>query len=345
MVTQVQAAVGSRDCLMGATAAANVSVALCTFNGAVYLKEQLDSLFRQTVCPTELVLSDDDSSDASASIVTESANAAGMRLIVAPAHTRLGVVQNFNLALSLCSQQYVALSDQDDVWLPDKLALTITAMHEGEARFGMDHPLLVHTGVKVVSADLSPASASPMRYERLYYPSPDDVLTILPTQNFVTGCTMLVNRPLLECALPIPREALVHDWWLALVAANCGHVLYVDRPTIMHRQHGSNAMGMQTGTMAASLKRILAHPVSRLKHGMATCGSYACQLGALESRLTACHAPAAARERVRCVREAIACGRVKSVGRLLRQHVRQRTPYGTTAFYLLCLLKGSDSSS
>jgi hypothetical protein len=335
-----------RDRLVGERAAADgVSVALCTFNGALYLKEQLDSLFRQTSRPAELVLSDDDSSDASVSIVTESANAGGMRLIVAPTHARMGVAQNFNLALSLCSQHYVALSDQDDVWLPDKLALALASMHEGEARYGADHPLLVHTGLTVVSADLSPIGTQVAKSDKLNRTSWEDMPTVLLTHNVVTGCTVLVNRPLLERALPIPREAPLHDWWLALVAANCGHVLYVDRPTIMHRQHGSNAMGMQTATTAASLRRILAHPIRRLEHGLAACRSCASQLGALQSRLTACGGPAAALERVRCVREAIVRGGVRSLGRLLRQHVRQRTPYGTTAFYLLCMLKGSDSSS
>lgn len=337
---------GRASCNVAAT---GVSVALCTFNGALYLREQLDSLLRQTSRPTELVLSDDGSSDASVNIVTEFARAVGMRLVVAPTHTQLGVAQNFGLALSLCSRQYVALSDQDDVWLPDKLATALAAMHEGEARYGTSCPLLVHSDLTVVSADLRPISSSFMRSEGLCNPSPHDALTILLTQNFATGCTMLVNRPLLECALPIPKEAVVHDWWLALVAASCGHVLYVDQPTIMYRQHESNAIGMHTITTAASLKRILkhilVHPVIYLEHGIAaTCTSCARQLDALESRLTECHAATAAIEHVHRVKEAIACGGVRSVGRLLNQHVRHQGLYRTTVFYLLCMLKGPDSS-
>jgi hypothetical protein len=342
VVTEVEA----RDRRAGETAATDgVSVALCTFNGALYLKEQLDSLFRQTSRPAELVLSDDDSSDASVSIVTESANAAGVSLIAAPGHARLGVAQNFGLALALCSRQYVALSDQDDVWLPEKLALALASMHEGEARYGADHPLLVHTGLTVVSADLSPIGARFTKNDGLNRIPPNDVLTVLLTHNVVTGCTVLVNRPLLECALPIPGEAPLHDWWLALVAASCGHVLYVDRPTVMLRQHGSNCVGMHAATAAASLRRILAHPGARLEHGLAACRSCARQLGALQARLTACGAPAAALERVRCVREAIARGGVRSLGCLLRNRVRQRTLYGTTLFYLLCMVKGPDPSS
>jgi glycosyltransferase involved in cell wall biosynthesis len=323
-------------------ATTDVSIALCTFNGALYLREQLDSLLRQTSPPTELVLSDDGSSDASVSIVMESARVAGMRLVMAPAHTRLGVTQNFNLALSLCSRRYVALSDQDDIWLPDKLAIALAAMHEGEARYGTGCPLLVHSDLTVVSADLRPISSSFMRSEGLCNPAPDDSLTILLTQNFATGCTMLINRPLLERALPIPKEAVVHDWWLALVAASCGHVLYVDQPTLMYRQHRSNAIGVDT--VAASLKRIIAHPVSRLKHGFAQCRSCVRQLDALESRITDCHAAIATVEHVQHVKEAIARGGVRSVGRLMSQHVRRLGPFRTAAWYLLCVLKGSDSS-
>lgn len=323
-------------------AATDVSVALCTFNGALYLQEQLDSLLRQTSPPTELVLSDDGSSDASVSIVTEFAKAVGIKLVVAPAHTRLGFTQNFSLALSLCSTQYVALSDQDDVWLPGKLATALAAMHEGEAKYGTSCPLLVHTDLTVVSADLHTISSSFMRSEGLCSPAPHDALTILLTQNFVTGCTILVNRPLLECALPIPKEAVVHDWWLALVAASCGHILYLDRPTVMYRQHGSNAIGMNTTTVAASLSRIMARPVGHLKHGMATCTSCARQLDALESRVTALHAATTTIEHIHRVREAIACGGVKSVGRLLSQHVRRLGPFKTTALYLYCIVKDAD---
>jgi hypothetical protein len=347
---EVAAMAGDGDGQAGCKATAtDVSIALCTFNGALYLQEQLDSLLRQTSLPTELVLSDDGSSDASVNIVTEFARSAGMRLVVAPTRARLGVVQNFNLALSLCSRQYVALSDQDDVWLPDKLATALAAIHEGEARYGTSCPLLVHSDLTVVSADLRPISSSFMRSEGLCNPSPHDALTILLTKNFVTGCTMLVNRPLLERALPIPKEAVVHDWWLALVAASCGHILYVDEPKILYRQHDSNAIGMQTSTTAASLKRILkhilVHPASYLEHGIATrCTLPARQLDALESRLTECHAATAKIEQVRHVKEAIACGGVRSVGRLLNQHVRQQGLYRTTVFYLLCMLKGPDSS-
>lgn len=330
---------GQASCMV---AAMDVSIALCTFNGALYLREQLDSLLRQTVLPTELILSDDGSSDASVSIVAEFARTVGTKLIVAPTHAQLGVAQNFNLALSLCSQQYAALSDQDDVWLPGKLATVLKAMHEGEARYGTSCPLLVHTDLTVVSADLRTISSSFMRSEGLCNPSPGDVLTTLLTQNFVTGCTMLINRPLLECALPIPKEAVVHDWWIALVAASCGHVLYVDQPTTLYRQHDSNAIGV--ATMAMSLKRIIAHPVARLKHGMAACTSCARQLCALETRITKCHATIATIEHVHHVKEAIASGGLRSVGGLVSQHVRRLGPFRTAAWYILCVLKGPDSN-
>jgi len=326
----------------GKTTATGVSVALCTFNGALYLREQLASLQQQTSPPIELVLSDDGSSDSSVSIVTEFAKAVGMRLIVAPTHTQLGVTQNFNRALSLCSQQYVALSDQDDVWLPSKLATALAAMHEGEARYGTSCPLLVYTDLTVVSTDLHHISSSFMRSEGLYNPSPHEALMILLTQNFATGCTMLANRALLDCALPIPQEATIHDWWLALVAASCGHILFVDEPKILYRQHDSNAIGVIT--MALSLKRIIAHPVGRLKHGMTTCTSCARQLDAFESRIVECHVATSTVEHVHRVKEAIACGGVRSVGRLWSQHVRQQGIYRTTLFYLLCMLKGPDSS-
>jgi len=163
-----------------------------------------------------------------------------------------------------------------------------------------------------------------------------DALTILLTQNFATGCTMLVERSVSERALPIRKEAIVHDWWLALVAASYGHVLYLDRPAIMYRQHGSNAIGMNTTTAAASLKRIMTHPVGRLKHGMTTCTSCARQLDAFESRITECYAATSTIRHMHRVGVAIAYAGVRSVVRLLRQRIRQRAAF-SIAEWISCV--------
>ncbi len=81
-----------------------------------------------------------------------------------------------------------------------------------------------------------------MQYQGIR-PKVDDPLKVLLVQNFMTGCTMLVNRRLLDIALPIPKEALMHDWWLALCAAVFGHIGFIDKPLVKYRQHGGNEVG------------------------------------------------------------------------------------------------------
>jgi hypothetical protein len=182
-----------------------------------------------------------------------------------------------------------------------------------------------------------------MRYKVFGEPPSRDPLAVLLTQNFVTGCTVLVNRPLLERALPIPESAVVHDWWLALVAASCGHLLYVDWPTVAYRQHDSNAIGADV--KLPPWDDVIVHPMRHLGHATGQCRSCARQLEALERRLEECGVAAGVVDRVHRVRRAIAYGGVKAIGRLLSQHIRQLGRLRTVAFYLLCMLKSADPES
>jgi len=130
-------------------------------------------------------------------------------------------------------------------------------MSELEARHGYSEPLLVHSDLQVVDAGLKPISSSFMQYQRIAHE--DDGLRTLLLSNFVTGCTCLLNRQLAELALPIPREAIVHDWWLALCAASAGHIGYIAEPLVKYRQHGANVIGAKS---AASRHRLSPDEVS-----------------------------------------------------------------------------------
>jgi hypothetical protein len=115
-------------------------------------------------------------------------------------------------------------------------------MHAAEAEHGRDHPLLVHTDLAVVDRRLQPISPSFWRYQNIH-PAGRETLNRLLAQNVVTGCSMMLNRALRERALPIPAEACMHDWWLALVAAAFGRITHLPEPTVLYRQHGGNDTG------------------------------------------------------------------------------------------------------
>ena len=129
--------------------------------------------------------------------------------------------------------------DQDDVWLPNKISLTLEEMKRNEAE---NTPVLVHTDLKVVDAELNVKSESFFEYSKLNkYPTYRELLI----QNSITGCTMMMNKPLVELLKEELNMSniLMHDWVAALVASGSGKLGFVDCPTMLYRQHGVNSVG------------------------------------------------------------------------------------------------------
>ena len=220
----------------------NMSIALCTCEGALFLEQQLDSLKKQSVELLELVISDDASTDKTVAIIKACSKTVPFTIRFYQNEKRLGAVKNYSQAIRVCKSDYIALCDQDDIWLPNKLELTLKAMKEAEAEFGRHLPLLVHTDLAVIDAGGKKIAPSFIKLRRIN-PYDDKPLPRLLAQNFVTGNTVLINRPLAEAALPIPEEAMMHDWWLALVAAAAGKILFIEEPTVLYRQHRTNVIG------------------------------------------------------------------------------------------------------
>lgn len=231
-----------------------IDILLATYNGGRYLKEQLDSLLRQTEQDFYVLIQDDGSKDETPGILKDYADAhpEKIRLVSGPAHEK-SPKGNFMSLLSQSGSEYVMFSDQDDVWDEDKIALTIRAMREGEKKYGPACPLLVHSDLRVSDADLHPIAPSFWNYQKL---DGNPRLSRVLAQNSVTGCTMMVNRELAELILKAPAEdMLMHDWWAALCAASMGHILTVDRPLICYRQHGKNQLGASGVDVVRDVKK------------------------------------------------------------------------------------------
>jgi len=219
-----------------------VEVALATYNGERYLPALLDSLFAQTHRNFTIVASDDGSSDGTPGILEAcSARHPGRVRIVRAGPPRLGVSGNFSSILPHLTAGHVLLCDQDDVWLPRKIELSLARLLAIEAEAPQGTPVLVHTDLTVVDEALEPIASSAMTYQEI---DPHCAkLPLLLLSNAATGCTVAVNRALYRLAAPIPPEAMMHDHWLALVAAGLGRIGYVGEPTILYRQHGGNTIG------------------------------------------------------------------------------------------------------
>ncbi|QDV19772.1 UDP-Glc:alpha-D-GlcNAc-diphosphoundecaprenol beta-1,3-glucosyltransferase WfgD [Gimesia panareensis] len=219
-----------------------ICVVMGTYNGFEFLEEQIESILDQSCHAWNLLIRDDHSSDRTPELLSRYADVAGVTVI--QAQQRLGVIQNFNQLLQrACATdcRYVALSDQDDVWDREKLATQLRLMQQLESE-QPDQPLLVHSDLEVVDQHLRQIAPSFMNYQGIRHET-SAPLQVLLVQNFVTGCTVLVNRRLLELALPIPEETLMHDWWLAQCAAALGTIACVEAPLIQYRQHGRNEVG------------------------------------------------------------------------------------------------------
>lgn len=221
-----------------------LQVVLGTYNGAPYVSEQIASIRAQTVPDWDLIVRDDGSADATRDRVAAEALADPRISIVEDHGPHLGCAGNFSRLAEIAfarGARFVMFADQDDVWFPTKVADTLSCMLSAEQRLGPASPVLVHTDLEVVDRDGASISRSFMRFQRIHHESTRPLATLL-SQNFVTGCTVMVNRPLLALALPVPPEALMHDWWLALCAAACGSLEFVPAATMAYRRHGANAV-------------------------------------------------------------------------------------------------------
>lgn len=225
-----------------------VSIALCTWNGAAFLPQQLESLLAQDHAPVELVAFDDASSDDSWAILQAHApRFAGARLH--RNERNLGLRANFEQALRECRGDWIAPCDQDDIWEPHKLSRLLAAAGTGTT--------LVYGDSLLVDEGGSPLARKPRMSDRYAMVSGSDP-RLFALSNCVSGHAALVRRDVVECALPIPAGAY-HDWWLAFVAANLGRVVHVGEALVRFRQHAHNESG------AAGQRKARPAPTAREK--------------------------------------------------------------------------------
>jgi len=194
-----------------------IDVLLASFRpDPTMLAEQIDSIRRQKGVEVNLVVREDSDGE--------------------------GPAANFSALLSQSTAPYAAFSDQDDVWHEDKLLKLMEKMSELEARHGRDTPIMVFCDSRVTDVELHPLPGTFLSRQKV------DVERGLSTprllmQNFVAGNLMLINAALREKAGAVPSAALMHDCWIAIVAAAFGRIGFVNAPLLEYRQHGGNVLG------------------------------------------------------------------------------------------------------
>ena len=223
-----------------------IDILMATYNGETYLREQIDSILRQSNTDWRLIIRDDCSTDSTVRIIQEYQAQYPDKFVLIQADTPSGSAQNNFFQLIRYWQQhgraeYVMFADQDDVWLRNKIQITLYNMKVLEQQHGRQIPLLVHSDLTVVDAELNVINPSMFAMQNM--DAKQDKLNNILVQNIVTGCTMMVNKHLLDMVTEIPQHAVMHDMWLALIASAFGHIGFVESAAILYRQHGKNANG------------------------------------------------------------------------------------------------------
>lgn len=232
-----------------------ITVLMAAYNGQDYIKEQIESILNQSYTDWELVIQDDFSTDDTLSIAKEYAIKYPEKIKVFRSEINSGSAKNnFFSMLKYAKSDYVMFSDDDDIWLRDKMRLAINHMKELEVKNGKDKPLLVHSDVAVADKDLNVLCDSIYTYQNMR--SARNKLNNLLVQNIVVGNTMMVNNTLLDSLKSIPQNALMHDWWFALIACAFGEIGFVDKATVLYRQHEQNDVGAkETNKLSVNIKR------------------------------------------------------------------------------------------
>jgi glycosyltransferase involved in cell wall biosynthesis len=218
-----------------------ISIALCTYNGERFLRDQLDSFLAQTRLPDELVACDDQSTDDSVAILEEFAPKASFPVRIVRNEGRLGSTKNFEKAIGLCTGDLIATSDQDDVWVPEKLALSEAAF-DIEPRRG-----LIYTDADVVDEDLHPVGHKMWDAIQVGFGAQRRVrrggaFEVLLRQWLVTGATMMFRSEYRPFILPIP-ENWIHDGWIAFIIGALAPIGCVEQSTVKYRQHSAQQIG------------------------------------------------------------------------------------------------------
>lgn len=236
-----------------------VAICMATYNGEQYLAEQIDSILKQTYVNRMLFIRDDWSTDGTRDIIARYVQEYPEQIVCIEDDSLIGgsSKKNFASILKWVSSHYdfsyYMFSDQDDVWLPQKIEKSMSCMIEMEKDY--DGPVLVHTDLCVVNQSLEVLGDSFFTYRALN-PNVKDLRHLL-VQNNITGCTMLWNQKLNQYLNLEDDRVAMHDWWISLTASCFGEIACVNEPTILYRQHGGNVVGAtKVNTVGFIIKRL-----------------------------------------------------------------------------------------
>lgn len=210
-----------------------LDILMATYNGEKYLKEQIESILNQTYGNFNLLIQDDGSTDHTLDIIKSFQDS---RIRLYQNEKNLGYIKNFESLIKKSTSELIMLSDQDDVWLPQKIEKSLKKYLEGKAD-------LIYGDLIVTDECLQERKNSFWKAEDIN-PVKGNCWRSLSVYNVASGCTMLFNRKFIDKILPFPQEPLIHDWWITFVYSYYGEINFIKEKTILYRQHGFNTIGL-----------------------------------------------------------------------------------------------------
>ncbi|MHB8160081.1 MAG: glycosyltransferase family 2 protein [Thermoleophilia bacterium] len=249
----------------------NVSIAMCTFNGDRYLREQLESFKSRTRLPKELVVCDDGSSDDSVQIVQAFADRAGFPVRIFENRQTLGSTKNFEKAIGLCEGDIIFLADQDDVWLPNKLFRVMEEFSQSQDLAG------VLTDAIVADQGLEPLGFTFWQATRFKSIQRERAMkgrlgTLLRYNTSMVGATFAFRAAYRDLVLPIP-DHWTHDAWIILIISALARVETLPEPLNIWRQHEGQQVGSWEKKSFSEQKEIAKHKDIHIAAGLAA-GQY-----------------------------------------------------------------------
>lgn len=204
---------------------------MATFNGEKFLKQQMQSILDQSYSKFDLYVNDDGSRDKTLDIIKSFSIKDNRVHVLNIKDNNNGQLYNFDKLMRYVNNmeyEYIMFSDQDDIWYKDKILETLRFMKSKE-----NGPTLVYTNYN----ENNISGSIKNKYDNFF---PTEEHSILLFQNWIMGCTVMINNKLLKYSGSIPPEADNHDNWVMLLALTYGNIFYLDHVTMLHRLHNDN---------------------------------------------------------------------------------------------------------
>ncbi|MCD6092144.1 MAG: glycosyltransferase family 2 protein [Bacteroidales bacterium] len=232
-----------------------IDILLSTYNSEAYIEELLESLYSQSYKNWRLIIRDDGSSDSTLVILNKQKKINPEKFqLIENNKIQLGPKKSYEKLLEQSTADYIMFCDHDDYWLSHKIEDSLNKIKELENN-DPNKAALVFTDLIITDQDLKPINKSFWKYSKI---NPDNIHSVykLAINNPVVGCTVMINKKAKSLILPIPDEAIMHDWWAALKVAEAGIIGYIEQPSILYRQHDLNKIGADKVGFLYFLKRV-----------------------------------------------------------------------------------------